>query len=164
MLFRTGIAILFLFPAAALAEPSGECGQAAFAAVVSEASAQLNAMNSQGKVDFQQKLQRLRERRGWSHEEFIAEATPFVQNDEIAAFDQDSQHLLANVAELGAPAPVQASLTGLSAGSDGDHCAMLAKLRGLMVKLVENTKAKWAFMIGRVDSALNAGPQATAGK
>lgn len=155
MRFRTGLAILFLFPAAALAEPSGKCDQAAFAAVVGEASAQLNAMNSQGKADFQRKLQLLKQQRGWSDDEFIAAATPFVQNSEVAAFDQGNKRLLENVAQLGTPAPMTASLTGLSARSQGNHCAMLEKLRGLMVKLVDNTQAKWSNMIGQVDVALN---------
>ena len=41
---------------------------------------------------------------------------------------------------------------------------MLQELRGLMAQVVENTRAKWTYMLGKADGALEDARQAKAGQ
>lgn len=155
---RSAAALLFIISAASTAE-SADCGREAFSAVVSQASAELNGMNEAQKLAFQQKLQMLKTRQGWTDADFVARATPFVKDDKIAAFDEGNKAMLARVPQLGGNAPALAGAASLPGGADR-HCAMLDELRGLMSQLVENTRAKWSYMLAKVDSALEAARQA----
>ena len=140
-----------------LAEPVRSCEQAAFAAVVSEASAKLSAMNDENKRTFQAKLASLKAREGWADADYAAKATPFVKDAAITALDEGNKQLLDKVPQLGGGQVV--AVAGLAGGPDltARRCAMLEELRGLMGKVVENTRAKWAHMHGKLDAAL-AGP------
>jgi hypothetical protein len=157
MLLKAGAAAL-LFSLAVIADARAqECGREAFAGVVSNANAELTAINDANKRQFQEKLQLLKARAGWSEADFVAQATPFVRNERIAAFDSENQALLGRVSQLGAPGQTVASLAGVAppfAASTDNRCAMLETLRQLMAGLVENTKAKWAYMTGNLDAAL----------
>ena len=61
------------------------CTKADFEAVVDDAAAALRELNATNKPIFQEKLRQLKEKRGWSHDKFMAEAAPFVQDERIAA-------------------------------------------------------------------------------
>ncbi len=39
----------------------------------------------------------LKDKRNWSHDQFLKEAAPFVRDDEIAGYDQKSEELLARI-------------------------------------------------------------------
>jgi hypothetical protein len=55
------------------------------------------------------------------------------------------------------------ALAGANAGRLPEkHCAMLGELRGLMAKVVENTRSKWAHMLAKLDTALEAPRQVNA--
>ncbi len=157
MRFQFGVAVLVLLPQACLAEPS--CEQAAFAAVVSEAGATLASMNEENKRAFQAKLSALKTRESWADSDYAAKATPFVKDETTAALDEGNKTLLAKVPQLGgAPAGEPAEGQGLAA----KRCAMLDELRTLMARVVENTRAKWAHMIGKLDAVLDVSRQAKA--
>ncbi len=167
MLLRAGAAALissFTLMADARAE---ECGREAFAAVVAEANAELTALNAAHKQRFQKKLQALKSHAGWSDGEFVAKATPFVKDQKIAGFDTQNKELLAHVPQLGASSQTVASLAGAAPSFDppaDKRCGMVEELRGLMSTVIENSRAKWTYMIGKVDAALNATADAPAGK
>jgi hypothetical protein len=165
MLLRAGAASFFFLTASAMSASAGDCGREAFAAVVGEAGAALTAMNEAHKQGFQAKLSALRSRNGWSDGDYAVKAAPFVRDDRIAAFDAKIQTLLAKVPELGAAAPEVAALAGAMPGvteSPSKRCEMLDKLRGLMAELIENNRAKWAYMTGKIDGALEEARQAQA--
>jgi hypothetical protein len=156
MRWFAGAAVAVLFPMVAYAaEIPVKCDQAAFATVVSEASAQLTALNDASKKSFHGKLQALKSREGWSDADFVAKATPFVKDENIAAFDDANKALLAKVPQLGGPSTVTASIAAFPGADNQDakHCAMLGELRGLMTQVIENTRAKWAYMLGKIDTA-----------
>ena len=157
-------AALLLFPAATLSAGAADCGREAFAKVVSEASAELAAMNTAQKASLSEKLQLLKARQGWADGDYVAKATPFVQDAKIAEFDQGNKSLLAQVSQLGAPAASLAAAVPSLPGGEDRHCGMLQELRGLIAKVVENTRAKWAYMLGKVDGALEDARQAQAGR
>ena len=167
MRLRAGAAAFLIFPILAGGAGAEECGREAFAAVVGQVSAELAALNDQQKKIFQDKLAQLKTRQGWSDADYVAKATPFVQDTRIAAFDESNKALLGKIPQLGAgaaPAPALAGAVPSVAGpGGGQHCAMLAELGDLMAAMVENTRAKWGYMLAKVDSALDAARQVKAG-
>ena len=167
MLLRAGATALILSALTLGNANAGDCGREAFAAVVSEASTALTAMNETQKQSFHARLQLLKTRTGWSDADYVANARPFVQDDRIAAIDAETKALLAKVPELGAsgqPSPALAGVVASIETSTDQHCAMLGQLRGLMAKVVENNRAKWTYMIGKIDAALESARQAKAGQ
>lgn len=163
MRLLASVALLLLAPAATLSAAAADCGREAFSTVVGQASAELATINNTQKASLHEKLQLLKTRQGWADADFIARATPFVQDARITEFDQGTQSLLARVPQLGAPATLAGAVPSLP-GAEDRNCAMLQELRGLMAQLVENTRAKWTYMLGKVDGALEEARQAQAGQ
>lgn len=163
MRLLAGAAALILFLALMRGAHAADCGREAFSAVVSQASAELAAMNSAQKASLQEKLQLLKTRQGWSDGDFLAKAAPFVKDARITEFDQGTTSILARVSQLGAPASL-AGMASSPATANDRNCAMLDELRALMAQVVENTRAKWAYMLGKIDAALEDAREAKAGR
>jgi|SoiMethySBSTD1v2_1073268.scaffolds.fasta_scaffold13280_2 hypothetical protein len=128
----------------AVAQSAGQCSKVDFEAVVDEAGAALRTLAQQNTPQFQARLRQLKQRRGWSDEQFLKEAEPLVRDDRIAAFDQKSEDLLARITGAGQAAPP----------GGAPNCALLAGLRDSMTTLIETQKAKWAYMFERIDAEL----------
>lgn len=142
-----GIAVLLALPLGAppaVAQPKA-CVRADFEAVVDSSAGALRDLNLQNKPAFQDKLRLLREKRGWSHDEFMVKAAPFVQDDRIAGLDQQSSDLLGRITAMGQEG------TG---GAKAPDCALLEELHGHMKALIEAQQAKWAYMFGKLDAEL----------
>ena len=120
------------------------CTKADFEAVVDNAAAALRGLNMKNKPAFQEKLRALREKRGWSHDAFLKEAAPFVRDEQIAVFDQQSERLLSDISTMGQE----------GADAETPDCALLLELRARMKVLVETQKAKWTYMFQKLDTAL----------
>ncbi len=123
---------------------AGACIKADFEAVVDEAAGSLRDLNAANKPKFQEKLRKLKDKRGWAHETFIKEAAPFVADDRIVGYDQQSNALLEKIA------------TGGEAGAAAatPDCAMLDTLRASMKSLVETQSTKWTYMNTKLDAEL----------
>ena len=125
--------------------PGGEvCAKADFEAVVDDAAGALRDLNLQNKPAFQEKLRQLKDKRGWSHDAFLKEAAPFVRDDKIAVYDQDSERLLTDISTLGQE----------GADAPTPDCALLADLKTRMQTLVDTQTAKWTYMFSKLDAAL----------
>ena len=159
MRFILGAAVLFFTSQVSFAQTPA-CEQAAFATAVSEAGAALSAMNEENKKTFQGKLIALKAREGWTDADYPAKATPFVKDETIAALDEGNKALLAKVPQLGGGADF--ALAGAGGGLPDKRCAMLGELRELMARVVENTRTKWAHMLAKLDTALEAARQVNA--
>jgi hypothetical protein len=121
-----------------------DCSKADFEAVVDDAAAGLRDLNLKNKPAFQEKLRQLKDKRGWSHDQFLKEATPFVRDEKIAVYDRESEQLLSDISsdgQEGADAPTP-------------DCALLVDLRGRMQVLVETQTAKWTYMFQKLDASL----------
>lgn len=121
-----------------------DCARADFEAVVDQAAAALRDLNQKHRPVFQEKLRGLKDKRGWSHDQFLKEAVPFVKDEKIDVYDQSSTELLDTISSMGqegaaAPAP---------------NCALLEDLRGRMQKLVETQTQKWTYMFGKLEVEL----------
>jgi hypothetical protein len=130
--------------AGAPAAGAGQCTKADFEAVVDEAAASLRDLNLKNKPAFQEKLRQLKEKRGWTHDQFLKEATPYVRDAKIAVFDQDSEQLLSDISDQGQE----------GAEAKTPDCALLLELRGRMKVLVDTQTAKWTYMFQKLDAAL----------
>jgi len=131
-------------PAAQPAAAAGECQRADFEAVVDDAAAALRELNLKNKPDFQEKLRQLKEKRGWTHDQFLTAAAPFVRDDKIAVFDQQSDQLLNDISSLGQE----------GADAKTPDCALLHELRARMQVLVDTQTAKWTYMFEKLNAAL----------
>jgi hypothetical protein len=142
---RVGLIALLLavaLPACVLAQTP--CQKTDFEAVVDEAAAALRSLNHQNTPQFQARLRQLKDKRGWSHEQFLSAAAPFVRDDAIAGFDQKSEEFLARITQGGQSQATAAAL----------NCALLAEVRGSLTALVETQKAKWAYMFDKINGEL----------
>jgi hypothetical protein len=127
----------------ALAQGSG-CSKADFEAVVNEAGAALRDLNRQNTPAFQTKLRQLKEKRGWSDDQFLKAAEPFVRDGDIVAYDQKSEELLNRITGAGQQ----------GASAVAVDCSLLGELRAAMTLLVQTQKAKWTHMFAKLDKEL----------
>ncbi len=121
------------------------CDRTEFETVVSSAADALRSITQQNSPPFQGKLRALKEKRGWSHEQFMAEGARFVRDDKIAAFDEKSGDLLARINDAG---------SGGNGAPGQGTCAQLADLKSNMAALVEIQTAKWSYMFANIDAEL----------
>lgn len=140
-------AAIFLVHACILSISAGAntCARTEFEAVVDQAAAALRDLNNKNRPPFQEKLRNLKGKRGWSHDEFMKAAAPFVKDEQIDVFDQASGELLETIATMGQE----------GAEAELPDCARLEELRGHMAKLVETQSAKWDYMFGKLDGELS---------
>lgn len=120
------------------------CSKSNFEQVVDEAAAALRDLNATNRPSFQDKLRNLKDKRGWSTEQFMTEATTFVQDDKITDYDQTSADLLARINSMGAE----------GSAAPSPDCALLAQVNAAMKDLVAAQREKWAYMFGKIDTAL----------
>ena len=142
---RAGFVVL---AAVLMASPDGraetQCSKGDFEAVVDEAGGALRALAQQNTPPFQAKLRQLKTKRGWSDEQFLAEAEPLVRDETISDFDRKSDALLSRITSAGQS----------DAAGEARDCTLLASLRASMASLVETQKAKWAYMFEKIDKEL----------
>ena len=134
--------VLTILAAAARAQPT--CTRADFEAVVDTAAAALRDLNQKHKPAFQEKLRSLKEKRGWSHDQFLKEAAPLVRDVAIAGYERTTEELLDTISNLGQEG---------SAAKTPD-CGMLVQLQEHMKRLVATQTAKWDYMFGKVETEL----------
>lgn len=126
------------------ATPKQVCQKADFEAVVDDAAGALRDLNLQNKPAFQEKLRQLKDKRGWSHDAFLKEAAPYVRDEKIAVYDQESERLLADISTLGQE----------GADAPTPDCALLAGLKDRMKTLVDTQTEKWTYMFQKLEAAL----------
>ena len=127
-----------------VAAQDAACAKAEFEAAVDEAAAALRDLNNKNRPEFQEKLRNLKDKRGWSNDQFLKEAAPFVKDEQIDVFDNKSNELLAKISSMGQE----------GSGAKSPDCAMLSELRAQMSVLVETQTAKWTYMFGKLDTEL----------
>lgn len=137
---RLALVVLLALAGPASAQAQASCTKAQFEAVVDEAAAALREINATHKPAFQERLRQLKAKRGWDHDTFMVEAAPFVQDDQIAQFDQQSQDFLDRISSLGTE----------GAAAPKPDCGLLLEVRSNMAGLVATQKAKWAYMFEKI--------------
>jgi hypothetical protein len=120
------------------------CDRADFEAVVAGAGDRLRTLTQQNSPNFQGKLRALKDKRGWSHDQFLAEGTRFVRDEKIAEFEEKSGQLLARINDI----------DGATSGQQGNDCSKLAELKAHMSSLVDIQTAKWSYMFTNIEAEL----------
>lgn len=120
------------------------CTKMQFEAVVSDAAGALRELNAQNRPVFQTKLRALKDKRGWSHDQFLKEAAPLVQDAKAAEYDKESSDYLAKIQSMGAE----------GAAAKEPDCNQLIQLKSHMQALVTSQKAKWQHMLGKIEQEL----------
>lgn len=141
--FAAFAAVMALTPLAVRAEDP-RCQKTDFEAVVEETAGSLRELNSKNKPLYQEKLRSLKDKRGWSHEQFLTEAAPLVRDDKIAVFDQSTEELLSAISTMGQE----------GAAAQTPDCALLLELRARMKVLVDTQTAKWSYMFEKIETEL----------
>jgi hypothetical protein len=142
---RAGFVVLAaLLMASADGGAQTKCSKGDFEAVVDDAGSALRALAQENTPPFQAKLRQLKGKRGWSDEQFLAEAEPLVRDDTISGFDRTSDALLSRITSAGQSGPA----------GEAPDCALLTGLRATMASLVETQKAKWAYMFEKINKEL----------
>lgn len=149
MLVVAGVGMAAVLASPAVVGPSWAqeptvCDKAEFENAVDEAAMALRDLNNRNRPEFQTRLGALKDKRGWSDDQFLKEAAPMVQDDRIAEFEEESNKLLASIATMGTE----------GASAKVPDCAMLAELRRLMGVLIETQASKWAYMFEKLDTEL----------
>ena len=126
------------------AQEATVCDKAEFENAVDEAAMALRELNNRNRPEFQTRLRALKEKRGWSDDQFLKEAAPIVQDDRISVFEEESNKLLASISTMGTE----------GASAKVPDCAMLEELRRLMGVLIETQASKWAYMFEKLDTEL----------
>jgi hypothetical protein len=135
------LSIALLVPRAADAQT---CARSDFEAVVGTASGTLRDMTARNTPAFQNKLRLLKDKRGWSYDEFVKQAAPLVTDERIAEFDTKSADYLMQINTMGGEA---------ANGGEAD-CKLLETLRSKMAALVETQTEKWAYMFGKLEAEM----------
>ena len=120
------------------------CTRMQFEAAVSDAAGALRDLNAQNRPNFQTKLRALKDKRGWTHDQFLKEATPLVQDAKIAQYDKESGEYLEKIQSMGAE----------GATAKEPDCTRLTDVKTHMQALVTSQQAKWTYMLERVDQEL----------
>ncbi len=131
-------------PPAADQAPAASCARTDFEAVVEDAAGALRDLNQKNKPSFQERLRALKDKRGWSHDEFMKEAAPLVRDEKIAVYDKSTDDLLSAISLLGQE----------GASAKTPDCAILSELRARMKLLVDTQSAKWTYMFEKIDAEL----------
>ena len=140
--------VMRMLPAALLlgvsAPKAAACERTDFEAVVDQAGAALRDLNQKNRPAFQEKLRELKEKRGWTHDQFLKEAVPYVKDDQIEVYDRTTNELLDEISSQGQE----------GAEAKTPDCALLADLRSRMDKLVTTQTTKWTYMFEKLQKDL----------
>ena len=144
------VAALVMLASASSARPqqvplAGICVRADFEAIVDGTGETLRAVTQKNSPAFQAKLRALKDKRGWSHEQFLAEGARFVADTKISDYDGRSSTLLAKINGAGDEA-------GSGAAVD---CVRFGTLKADLAALVAIQNEKWAYMFGNIDAELS---------
>ena len=120
------------------------CTKVQFESVVDEAGEALRNLNQEKRPDFEDRLRQLKDKRGWTHDEFLKAAAPFVKDETIEVFDAKTNALLEKFSATG----------DIGATAKSPDCATLIELRAQMQTLVETQNARWSYMFGKLDTEL----------
>lgn len=143
-MWRSGPIILLALCISSAAAAQGACTREDFEAVVDNAAAALNELNAKHKPTFQAQLRQLKEKRGWDHDTFMKEAVPFVRDEQIARYDQETADHLVRISSLG-----EEGATAVE-----PDCKLLDEVRETMEGLVAAQRAKWSYMFEKIGRAL----------
>ncbi len=143
MICATLVAAVFALSAPARAQPAS-CTPEDFAAAVDRSGEALRAFNTQALPKLQDKLQQLKEKRGWTDPGDEAKGLARIRDEHTAELDAKAEDLIVKIDALGLP-PTDRPL----------DCAKLTELDATGLELLATMKAKSAYTLAKLDSAIS---------
>jgi hypothetical protein len=131
---------------------SGDCTVEDFAAAVDRSGAQLRAFNAEALPKLKDKLKQLKEKKGADDPSYEEKALTDLRDQRTVKLDADAEDLILKIDTLGQP-PTEGPL----------NCAQLAELDAAGLELLAVMKAKSAYTLSKLDTAI-AGQEAPAAK
>jgi len=128
---------LLMWPGALNAAP---CTSEDFAAAVDKSGAELREFNASAMPQLQEKLNRLKEKRGWTDEE---KALQSVRDERTAKLDAEAEDLIVKIDMLGRP-PEQGP----------PDCSKLTELQAAGIELLAVMKAKSSYTLAKLDAQI----------
>jgi hypothetical protein len=130
-----------------------DCGADDFAKAVNEAGAALRKLSAENTPRLQAKMAQLKTKMKWPDAGYEERAYQALQDERIAAFDNDANSLLARIDSLGTVEPGAAL-----------ECTKLQELQATSLELQATVKTKTAYLLSKLDQMLSDAPVAPASK
>ncbi|HRN87576.1 EipA family protein [Hyphomicrobium sp.] len=150
---RFGLALLGL--AMVLALPPSHvraeeaCSVESFGDAVDDSAAALRAFSAETQPRLKQKLQELRDHKGWPDAEYEAKGLALVHDQALDGFDAQAGELLGRIDTLGTPD---------AANPGSASCAKLEELKTAADELMAVMRAKSEHLITRIDREIASSP------
>jgi len=142
---RLFISLICLSLLAGTAPVAAGCDRSSYSEVFDKASVELTKMNNERAKQIKRLLRDLKKLASWTDQEYLRNAAPLVENEQISEFNSRSKALLASVADFG----------GSGTTIDRGECGKVDELRALFSLLIDNTREKWAFMEKSIEVAID---------
>ncbi|MFA5901203.1 MAG: DUF1134 domain-containing protein [Hyphomicrobium sp.] len=121
-----------------------DCKAEDFAAAVDKSGAALRAFNADALPKLQQKLQQLKDKRGWNSPDDEEKALASVRDERTAKLDAEAEDLIVKIDQLGRP-PETGPI----------DCSKLTELEAAGLELLAVMKAKSSYTLAKFDAAID---------
>jgi hypothetical protein len=152
-LLHTMAAFLALAAHSAASAAAADCTADDFARAVNDAGAALRKLSAENTPRLQAKMGLLKTKMKWPDTGYEERAYQALQDERVAAFDNDANGLLARIDALGTIEP----------GAEPD-CGKLQALQAAGLELQATVKTKTAYLISKIDQMLGESPLAVSPK
>lgn len=128
------------------------CTREAFRKIVDDAGAALRQLHATTQPQVQAGFRRLKEKNGWSEDDYLDKANEFLVDDKTEAFDAKASELLSKLDKLADDTPA----------APGADCPRLTELEATSLELQATVRAKTTYILRRLDQAAAAPSTAAA--
>ena len=162
---RLPLAAIVLAVGLALAPTPGAaetCSVDSFGDAVDESAAELRAFSAETQPKLKERLQALRDRKGWTEPDYETKGLKLVHDKKLDAFDAQAGELLSKIDALGTPDASDSTTAnpGKDSGGGAANCANLDELKAASSELMAVMRAKSAYLIARIDQEVGSGAAA----
>lgn len=140
---------LVLAPMPASADDA--CTIDSFGEAVDDSAEALRTFSAETQPRLKQKLQQLREHKGWAETDYEAKGLTLVHDDRLDAFDAQAAELLGRIDTLGTPD---------AGNAESATCEKLDELKTSASELMAVMRAKSDHLISNIDREIAASPKA----
>lgn len=145
----TMVALLLLAAACVAPVDAADCSADEFAKAVNDAGAALRRLSAENTPRLQAKMAQLKTKMKWPDAGYEERAYQALQDERVAAFDNEANALLAKIDALGT----------LESGA-APECGKLQELQAASLELQATVKTKTAYLVSKLDQMLSDAPVA----
>ena len=143
-----GLALMLALPPT-LASAEETCSVDSFGDAVDDSAAALRSFSAETQPRLKQKLQELRDHKGWPDSDYEAKGLALVHDETLDGFDAQAGELLGRIDTLGTPD---------TADPESASCTKLDELKAAASELMAVMRAKSEHLITRIDREIASTP------